>query len=257
MTAYNTIHYAVAERVARITLARPDRLNAITAEMLGELGHALDRAVAEGARAILLTGEGRAFCSGADLGVSLPDDLGLLLEAHYNPVAMKIAALPIPLVTAVNGVAAGAGCSLALMGDFVIAARSSYFLLAFVNIGLVPDFGGTWLVARNAGRAKALEMMLLGERVSAGKAEAWGMIYSAVDDADLLSDAVGLAQRLARGPTQAMGMIRRAVGQALTLPLAEVLRREAADQRQAGATADFAEGVAAIAEKRSAKFVGK
>ncbi|WP_076068927.1 enoyl-CoA hydratase-related protein [Sphingomonas montana] len=261
MTEYTTIRYALDEAVATITLARAERLNAIVPEMLAELSAALARAVDEGARVVLIAGEGRAFCSGADLIArsdgGLPDDLGQMLETHYNPLAVQLAELPIPVVTAVQGAAAGAGCSLALHGDFVVAGRSAYFLLAFVNIGLVPDFGATWLVAKAAGRAKALEMMLLGERVPAELALEWGMIHRVVEDEVLLAEARALAVRLAAGPTRAMGMIRRAVAGALTAPLVEVLAREAMDQRAAGRTADFAEGVMAFVGKRKAEFSGK
>ena len=261
MTDYGTIRYALADAVATITLARPERLNAIVPAMLDELRQALARAVDEGARAVLIAGEGRAFCSGADLIArsdgGLPDDLGAMLESQYNPLALQLADLPIPVVTAVQGAAAGAGCSLALHGDFVVAAESAYFLLAFVNIGLVPDFGATWLVAKGAGRAKALEMMLLGERVPAARALEWGLIHRVVADEMLLAEAEALAKRLAAGPTRAMGMIRRAVGQALVTTLPEVLAQEAVDQRAAGRTADFAEGVMAFVGKRDARFVGK
>ena len=261
MIDYTTIRYALEADVATITLARAERLNAIVPDMLAELRSALERAVAEGARAVLIAGEGRSFCSGADLVArsdgGLPDDLGQLLDTHYNPLALALAELPIPVVTAVQGAAAGAGCSLALHGDFTVAARSAYFLLAFVNIGLVPDFGATWLVTRAAGRARALEMMLLGERIPAEQALDWGLIHRVVDDADLLTEATALARRLAAGPTVAMGRIRRAAGQALVLPLGDVLAQEAVDQRAAGRTADFAEGVTAFIGKRRAEFSGR
>lgn len=257
--AFQTIRYDLADKVATITLNRPDRLNAITPQLFEDVSAALDKAQADGARAILLTGEGRAFCSGADLqdAGGLPDDPGELLESHYNPLAEKFAALPIPVVSAVNGLAAGAGCSVALWGDYVIAARSAYFLLAFVNIGLVPDAGATWLVAKAVGRAHALEMMLLGERVPAEKAEVWGLINRVVDDADLMNEARGLAVRLANGPTRAMGMIRQSVRRALADDLSDTLARERAHQKAAGETGDFREGVAAFMEKRPARYEGK
>jgi len=256
---YATIRYDLADDVATITLNRPDRLNAITPQLFEDVSGALDQAQAEGARAILLTGEGRAFCAGADLQAEggLPDDPGELLDSHYNPLAEKFATLPIPVVSAVNGLAAGAGCSVALWGDYVLAARSAYFLLAFVNIGLVPDAGATWLVTRAVGRAHALEMMMLGERVPAEKAEAWGLINRAVDDAELMGEARAVAARLASGPTLAMGLIRRSVRQALSSDLSDTLGRERIDQKTAGRSEDFKEGVAAFLEKRSAKFQGK
>ena len=256
---YATIRYDLTDSVATITLNRPDRLNAITTGLFEDVSAALDQAVEEGARAILLTGEGRAFCSGADLAVEggLPDDPGELLDSHYNPLAEKFAALPIPVVSAVNGLAAGAGCSVALWGDYILAARSAYFLLAFVNIGLVPDAGATWLVARAVGRARAIEMMMLGERVPAEKAESWGLINRTVDDALLLDEARAIATRLAKGPTRAMGLIRRSVRRALTNDLTDVLQRERIDQKAAGQSYDFKEGVAAFIEKRPAAFLGK
>lgn len=256
---FTTIRYELADKVATITLDRPDRLNAITAQLFEDVSAALDKAQADGARAVLLTGEGRAFCAGADLQAEggLPDDPGELLDSHYNPLAEKFAALPIPVVSAVNGLAAGAGCSVALWGDYVIAARSAYFLLAFVNIGLVPDAGATWLVAKAVGRAHALEMMLLGERIPAEKAEAWGLINRVVDDAELMGEARALAVRLANGPTLAMGLIRRSIRGALSDDLSDTLGRERADQKAAGGSHDFKEGVAAFLEKRPAKFQGK
>ncbi|SNS57293.1 Enoyl-CoA hydratase [Sphingomonas laterariae] len=257
--SYANIRYELADNVATITLNRPERLNAITLALFEDVSAALTQAVDEGARAVLLTGEGRAFCSGADLqdAGGLPEDPGELLDSHYNPLAEKIGRLPIPVVSAVNGLAAGAGCSVALWGDYVIAARSAYFLLAFVNIGLVPDAGATWLVARAVGRARALEMMLLGERVPAEKALEWGLINKVVDDEALAAEARALAVRLANGPTRAMGLIRNSVRLALSSDLSDALCRERIDQKAAGQSADFKEGVAAFLEKRPARYEGK
>ncbi len=257
MSDYTAIRYALDEGVATITLNRPERLNAISATMFDELSAALDRALAEGARAILFAGEGRAFSSGADLVGGLPEDVGAILEETYNPLVTKIAALPVPVVSAVNGAAAGAGCSLALLGDLVVAGRSAYFLLAFVNIGLVPDAGATWLVAKAVGRAKALEMMLLGERITAEQALDWGLIHRVVEDDALLAEATALARRLAAGPTRAMAMIRHAVADALSGTLAETLATERVNQRDAGRSADFIEGVTAFLAKRKAEFRGQ
>ncbi|WP_380873224.1 2-(1,2-epoxy-1,2-dihydrophenyl)acetyl-CoA isomerase [Sphingomonas sp. DBB INV C78] len=256
---YANIRYDLADNVATITLNRPDRLNAITPALFEDVSAALDQAVAEGARCVLLTGEGRAFCSGADLQAEggLPEDPGELLDSHYNPLAEKFAALPIPVVSAINGLAAGAGCSVALWGDYVLAARSAYFLLAFVNIGLVPDAGATWLVAKAVGRARALEMTMLGERVPAEKAAEWGLINRVVEDVVLIEEARALATRLANGPTLAMALIRRSVRHALTDDLTPVLTRERNDQKTAGASADFKEGVLAFLEKRPARYEGK
>ena len=244
--------------VTTIALARPDKLNAIIPAMLDEIGAAADAAVAEGVRALVLTGEGRFFCSGADIAGDggLPEDLGALIDAHYNPLVLKLAALPIPIVTALNGPAAGAGLSLALSGDIVIAAESAYLLLAFVNIGLVPDAGATWLVARSLGRARALEMALLGERLPAAEAKAAGLVTRVVADGEVLATAQAIAAKLAAGPTKAIGAIRRQVAHALDHGFAETLATERDNQRQMGRTADFREAITAFAEKRKPTFRG-
>jgi 2-(1,2-epoxy-1,2-dihydrophenyl)acetyl-CoA isomerase len=257
--AYATILFSIVADVATIRLNRPDRLNAITPEMLDELLDALDAAQASGARALLLTGEGRAFSSGADLiaGGAMPDDLGETIERHYNPVAERLAALAIPVVAAINGPAVGAGLSLALAADIVLAARSAYLLLGFVNIGLVPDAGATWLVAKAAGRLKALELAMLGERLSADDALAAGLVTRVVDDARLAEEAAAMATKLATMPTVALGLIRQQVRTALAGTLEETLAVERANQRTAGRTADFREGVAAFAQKRPPRFTGR
>ncbi len=245
--------------VTTITLARPDRLNALSARTLEELRAAVEECSRSGARCLLLTGEGRGFSSGADLGGGggLPEDAGAALEKYYNPLVEALFALPIPVVAAVNGPAAGAGCSLALAADIVIAARSAYFLQAFVNIGLIPDAGATWLLPRLAGRARAMEMMLLGERIPAEKALEWGMISRVVDDEHLASEAAALATRLAQGPTVALGLIRKLAREGGRLSLGEALAAERAAQREAGATDDFSSGVAAFLYKRQPRFEGK
>lgn len=262
MSDFVTIRYALDGGVAVVTLAQPERLNAISPKMLRELGRALDRAEAEGARALLIAAEGRGFCSGADL-TGPADDEGEpvapedLLEKRFNPFFERLLALPFPVVSAVNGGAAGGGCSLALSSDFVVAARSAYFLQAFVHIGLVPDVGATWLLPRLAGRARAIEMMMLGERIPADKAEDWGLIYKVVEDDALLDEAMGLARRLAAGPTKAYALIRKALRQTLEGSYSDALRIEAAHQKIAGSTEDCREGIAAFAEKRLAKFEGR
>jgi 2-(1,2-epoxy-1,2-dihydrophenyl)acetyl-CoA isomerase len=246
--------------VATITLARPDSLNALSAAMLGELREAVDTLAGSGARCLLITGEGRGFSSGADLagnGGGLPDDAGAALEHYYNPLVEALFALPIPVVAAVNGPAAGAGCSLALAADIVIAARSAYFLQAFVNIGLIPDAGATWLLPRLAGRARAMEMMMLGERIPAEQAFEWGMIARVVEDQDLAEEAVALATRLAQGPTVALGLIRKLARDAGSQPLGEALAAERAAQRDAGRTEDFRAAVMAFLQKRQPQFRGK
>jgi 2-(1,2-epoxy-1,2-dihydrophenyl)acetyl-CoA isomerase len=260
LSDYSVLRLDLADNVATITLARPDRMNALSSTLLHELAAALDEAVELGARALILTGEGRGFCAGADLSEwdgKLPDDLGALLDNDFHPAANRLADMPIPVVTAMNGFAVGAGLSFALAGDIVVAARSAYIQLAFVNIGLVPDAGSTWLVAKAVGRAKTLEMALLGERMTAEDAVTAGLITRVVDDADVMTEARAIALRMAQMPTAAIRMIRKQVASALTATLAETMEIEKANQRTAGRTHDFAEGVAAFIEKRAAKFEGR
>ncbi|MFZ5747734.1 MAG: enoyl-CoA hydratase-related protein [Pseudomonadota bacterium] len=247
--------------VAVVRLNRPDRLNALTAELLDRMRATLIEAADSGARAIVVTGEGRAFCSGADLAASAAAmgtrDLGQSLRDHYNPLSEAFAASPVPVVTALNGPAAGAGVSIALSGDIVVAARSSYLLLAFANIGLVPDAGATWLIAKAAGRAKLLEMALLGERLSAQAALDAGLVTRVVDDGEVFDTAMALARKLAAMPTVALGLIRKQAMVALTGTLTELLEVEAQHQALAARTHDFAEGVTAFLEKRPAVFEGR
>jgi 2-(1,2-epoxy-1,2-dihydrophenyl)acetyl-CoA isomerase len=245
--------------VATVTLNRPDSLNALSAAMLEELRAAVDSLAGAGARCLLLAGAGRGFSSGADLasGGGLPDDVGAALEAHYNPLIEALFALPLPVVAAVQGPCAGAGCSLALAADIVIASRSAYFLQAFVNIGLIPDAGATWLLPRLAGRARAMEMMMLGERIPAAQALDWGMIARVVEDEELASEAMSLAARLAQGPTVAYGLIRRLARNAEGHDLTEALAAERIAQRDAGRTEDFKGAVIAFLQKRQPTFDGK
>ena len=244
---------------ATVTLARPDRLNALSAQTVDELRAVVEEVAASGARCLLITGEGRGFSSGADLAGegALPDDVGASLEKHFNPLIEALFALDLPVVAAVNGPAAGAGCSLALSADIVIAARSAYFLQAFVNVGLIPDAGATWLLPRLAGRARAMEMMMLGERVPADKAAEWGLISRVVEDEHLASEAVLLATSLARGPTVALGLIRRLAREAEQMSLTEALAAERAAQREAGRSEDFRAAVTAFLEKRQPRFEGR
>jgi 2-(1,2-epoxy-1,2-dihydrophenyl)acetyl-CoA isomerase len=246
-------------QVATITLDRPDSLNALNAAMVDELRVAVESLAASGARCLLLAGEGRGFSSGADLASAggLPDDVGASLEAHFNPLIEALFALPIPVVAAVNGPCAGAGCSLALAADIVIAGSSAYFLQAFINIGLIPDAGATWLLPRLAGRARAMEMMMLGERIPAQKAAEWGLIARVVDDEDLASEAAALATRLAQGPTIAYGLLRRLARDAGQHTLTEALAAERIAQRDAGRTDDFKGAVIAFLQKRQPTFDGK
>jgi 2-(1,2-epoxy-1,2-dihydrophenyl)acetyl-CoA isomerase len=264
---YKTILLEINDGVAVLKFNRPQVLNGLTSEVLEEINAALDVVLApgSGARCLLLTGEGRGFSSGADLAsgtvagasASTKIDAGRVLETHFNPLLERIMKLPIPFVTAVNGPAAGAGCSFAIAGDIVIAAKSAYFLQAFVNIGLVPDVGSTWMLPRLIGKARAQAMMMLGEKIPAETALQWGMVYKVVEDTDLMSTAMAVATKLAKGPTQAIGMIRREVRASYENTLTQQLRLEREDQFAAGQTSDFLEGVAAFLQKRPAVFTGK
>jgi len=259
--AYQHILFDVADHVATLTINRPAVLNALAQQTVAELTEAIDRLQDEEARVLLITGTGRAFSSGADLSAGFGDrsrrDIGLSLERGYNPLLERIAELPIPVVTAVNGVAAGAGCGLALTGDLVIAGESAYFLQAFVNIGLVPDAGATWLLPRLIGKARATQMMMLGERIPAATALDWGLIYQVVADDALAETAQALARRLAAGPTAAYALMRQGIARAATQSLTEALAMERVSQRAAGRTDDHAEGVAAFLEKRKPDFTGR
>jgi len=251
----STLH----DGVLTLTLNRPERLNALSIGLLTALTQALDAGVAAGARAVLLTGAGRAFCSGADLAGDggAGTDLGETLATYYHPLFERLVALDIPVVSAVNGPAVGAGVALALAGDIVLTASSAYLQLGFVNIGLVPDAGVTWLLARSVGRARALEMALLGEAMSADEARATGLVARVVPDETLAEEARAIAHRLASGPTVAIGLIRRQIAAALDAPLAATMAIEARNQTRAGRTADFREGVAAFIQKRKPEFRGQ
>ena len=261
--AYAKVKYARDGAVAIITLNDPATLNAADPAMADEISQAMTQAAGE-ARAVILTGEGRGFSSGAKLGAGgappIADDgqidLGQALDKHYNPLVTQLRDLPIPFVTAVNGAAAGVGCSIALMGDLIVAGESAYFLQAFRRIGLVPDGGSTYLLPRMVGRARAMEMMLLGEKLPAAKALDWGLINRVVPDADLMPTALALANELAAGPTKTLALIRRLAWQSEDAAWQAQLTAERVAQREAGRTEDFAEGVKAFLTKRPAKFSG-
>lgn len=249
--------------VLEITLNRPDRLNSFNDEMHGAMAEALDLAHEDPrCRAVLVTGAGRGFCAGQDLDARNPDkmdgppDLGATLNTFYNPMIRKIRGLRKPVVCAVNGVAAGAGANLALACDIVLAARSAKFIQSFARVGLFPDAGGSWMLPRLIGEARAKAIAMTAEPVPADKAEAWGMIWRAVEDAELLSEARALATRLAAGPTEGLGRIKDLIQAASGHTLDAHLDLEAEKQREAGHSADYAEGVRAFLEKREPNFGG-
>lgn len=261
---YQEILYGVDDGVAVIRFNRPKVYNAITGRMLTELDDAFGRAAADAAvRAILLTGEGKAFCSGADLAASLamtPRDAqgrldpGQALEDFYNPLILKMRALPKPIVSAVNGIAAGAGANLGLMADLTLCARSAYFLQAFVNIGLIPDAGGTWVLPRLVGQQRAMGMAMLGEKLPSDKALAWGLVWDVVDDEQLLPAALAVARKLANGPAAALERIKQAIYAGDGATLEESLKIERRLQGECGHYGEFEEGVAAFLEKRKAVY---
>jgi 2-(1,2-epoxy-1,2-dihydrophenyl)acetyl-CoA isomerase len=260
--SYETIRVDREGPLLTITLNRPERLNAMPPAMADELGQAFYDL--GDARAVLITGEGKGFCSGADLsargdGSALGGKGGSheALINHYNPAISQIIRANVPVICAVNGPAAGVGCSLALAADFTIAAKSAYFLQAFVNIGLVPDGGSTWLLTRAIGRARATRMMMLGEKISGEQAEEWGLVYKCVEDADLMTEARALAEKLANGPTVAYATMKRNIATALDQNLQMVLLAEAEAQRVAGGTKDAMEGGMAFLQKRKAEFKGE
>src|SRR6266852_6403676 len=251
--------------VGIVTLNHPEVMNAVSPEMLGGLMKVLDEVEnpKRGVRCLVMTGEGRGFCAGANLQRPAGDssggssDAGLVLETLYHPFLRRIRNLQIPFVTAVNGAAAGVGMSFALMGDLVLCARSAYFLQAFRRIGLVPDGGSTWILPRLVGKARAMELSLLGERLPSETALQWGLVNRVVDDAQLMDKAKDLARDLANGPTVALGLIRRLYWESAGNSYEEQLNLERQMQRKAGNTADFREGVRAFLEKRPTKFKGE
>lgn len=261
---YSTIRLDVADGVATLTLNRPDKLNSFTSEMHAELRDALAAIQADGSvRCLLLTASGRGFCAGQDLsdravapGAETPD-LGRSLESNYNPLIRTLRDLPMPVVCAVNGVAAGAGANLAFACDIVLAARSASFIQAFCKIGLVPDSGGTWILPRLVGTARAMALAMLGDKVGAEQAEAWGMIWKAVDDAVLMDEASKLARHLATQPTKGLALIKKAIRESATNTLDQQLDLERDLQREAGRTHDYQEGVAAFVAKRAPAFEGR
>lgn len=248
--------------VAVVTLNRPDKLNSFTRQMHEALVAALDHVEAGGARALLLTGAGRGFCAGQDLAdldftPGHSTDLGELIHTWFNPLVRRLQALPLPVVAAVNGTAAGAGANLALACDMVLAARSACFIQAFVKIGLVPDSGGTWLLPKRLGMGRAMGLAMTGDRLSADEAEKWGLVWEVMDDPLLAEEAMALATHLAAQPTRALAGIKRAMYASTTNTLDTQLDLERDLQRDLGQSHDYTEGVNAFLEKRAPHFTGK
>lgn len=244
--------------VTTLTLNRPAAMNSFTTAMHAELLAALNRAADdEGVRGVVITGAGRAFCAGQDLTDPLAApgrDLGSLIETHYAPLVERLRSMPVPVVAAVNGVAAGAGANLALCCDIVVAARSASFIQAFSKIGLVPDTGGTWLLPRLVGHARALGIAMLGDKLSSAEAAQMGMIWQCVDDNALADTAAALAARLANQPLRALVATRAALAAAQGMDLRSALAEEARLQRELGSAHDYLEGVEAFRTKRAARF---
>jgi 2-(1,2-epoxy-1,2-dihydrophenyl)acetyl-CoA isomerase len=262
--SYQTILFETSDGIARLTLNRPDRLNSFNTAMHAEVQDALAALRREAAaRVLVLTGAGRGFCAGQDLGdrVVAPGgaapDLGPSIENGYKPLILALRRLPLPVIAAVNGVAAGAGANIALACDLVIAARSAAFIQAFAKIGLVPDSGGTWLLPRLVGHARAMGLALLGDKLPAQTAADWGLIWRCVDDEELAAEIDTLARRLAAAPTRGLARTKQAMLEGWSRTLEQQLDLERDYQQELGHSADYAEGVAAFMEKRTARFTGK
>jgi 2-(1,2-epoxy-1,2-dihydrophenyl)acetyl-CoA isomerase len=261
---FSAILLDISGGVATLTLNRPDKLNSFTAQMHDELREALQTIKADASvRVLVITGAGRGFCAGQDLSERMMApgaaqvDVGESLDKNYNPFLKALRALPYPVLCAVNGVAAGAGCNLALAGDIVVATKSASFIQVFSRIGLIPDAGGTYVLPRLVGTARAMAAAMLAEKVSAEQAVEWGMIWKCYDDEKFAEQWRELAQQLAGQATRAMGLTKRAIYASLTNTFEQQLDLERDLQREAAASADFKEGVTAFNEKRPAKFTGR
>ena len=258
--AYETIDFKIDGEIARITLSRPDRLNSFTEAMHGELKDALDSL--GDSRVVILTGAGRGFCAGQDLNdrsvaSEHPVDLGMTVETSWNPLIRTLTTLPQPVIARVNGVAAGAGANIALACDLVVAAKSAKFIQSFSGIGLIPDSGGTWVLPRLVGQARALGLALTGEPLPAETAAEWGLIWKAVDDEALDAEVDALAAKLASLPPLGLAAIKQMIRSSWGHSLDEELSHQRDAMRRLGFTEDYREGVAAFLEKRPPKFTGR
>jgi 2-(1,2-epoxy-1,2-dihydrophenyl)acetyl-CoA isomerase len=264
--SYSLIQFDVRDGVARLTLNRPDKMNSFNAEMHAELRDALDSIqVNPAVRVLVITGAGRGFCAGQDLADSevrftpgeTPPDLGDVVERHYKPLVMRLSQLRVPTIAAVNGIAAGAGASLALACDMVVATQSASFILPFANIGLIPDTGCSWHLPQRIGQARAIGLAMTGKKLPATQAAEWGMIWEAVEDAAFATTIDTLATKLATMPTKALVRTRQAMQLAHTHHFEEHLTYEGTLMRELGKSADYVEGVSAFLEKRAPKFTGE
>jgi 2-(1,2-epoxy-1,2-dihydrophenyl)acetyl-CoA isomerase len=260
--SYRNILFETADGIARLTLNRPERLNSFNAEMHEEVRAALASLKDAPVRVLVITGAGRGFCAGQDLNEravapgGAPPDLAASIEKYYKPLVLALRSLPMPVIAAVNGVAAGAGANIALACDLVVAARSASFVQAFCKLGLVPDSGGSWFLPRLIGTARAMGLALLGEKLPAEQAASWGLIWRCVEDGELAAVVDELARQLATAPTRGLARTKQAIYEGWGRTLPHQLDVERDYQGELGRSADYAEGVAAFAEKRTPRFTG-